>query len=63
VEDLDEVGLALDLGLLTSEQTSTVLRTTNAALRAIEAGEFPFPEIIRAREACRELGWEQPSKA
>jgi len=62
VEDLDEVGLALDLGLLTSEQTSTVLRTTNAALRAIEAGEFPFPEIVQARAACRELGWDRGSR-
>ena len=63
VMDLDEVGTALDLGLLTPPQASTVLRATDAALRAIEAGEFPFPEIVRAREACRELGWDRAGKA
>jgi len=62
VGDLDEVGTALDLGLLTPPQASTVLRNTDAALRAIEAGGFPFPEIVRAREACRELRWDRAAK-
>jgi len=43
VFDLDELGTGLDLGLLTPPQASNVLRDTNAALRAIEAGMFPFP--------------------
>jgi hypothetical protein len=33
------------------------LRRTEAVTRAIAHGEFPFPEIERARAACRELGW------
>ena len=57
--DLDEVGTGLDLGLLTPPQASTVLRTTNAAVRAIEAGMFPFPEIERGREAGKALGWDR----
>jgi hypothetical protein len=57
VVDLDEVGTALDLGLLTPSHASSVLRTTNDAVRAIENGDFPFPEIVRGQAACEELGW------
>ena len=63
VIDLDDLANALDIGLLTAEQTSAVLRTTNAAVRAIEGEGFPFPEIEQARAACRELGWDRPEKA
>lgn len=57
VIDLDDVATGLDLGLLTPPQASSVLRTTNATVRAIESGDFPFPEIVRGRAACEELGW------
>lgn len=57
VIDLDDVATGLDLGLLTPPRASSVLRTTNAAVRAIEIGDFPFPEVVRARAACKELGW------
>lgn len=57
VIDLDDVATGLDLGLLTPPHASTVLRTTNAAVRAIEGGDFPFPEIVRGQAACQELGW------
>jgi hypothetical protein len=63
VIDLDEVATALDLGLLTPSHASTVLRTTDAALRAIESGDFPFPEIVRGRAACQQLGWNDKPKA
>jgi hypothetical protein len=63
VIDLDDLATGLDLGLLTPSHASTVLRTTNAAVRAIESGDFPFPEIVRGQAACKELGWERPQKA
>jgi hypothetical protein len=56
VIDLDDVATALDLGLLTPPHASSVLRTTNAAVRAIESGDFPFPEVAHGRAACKELG-------
>lgn len=55
--DLHDLGNALDMGLLTPARTSDILRRTNAALQAIEAGEFPFPEIRRGQDACLRLGW------
>ncbi len=57
VDDLDDLATALDLGLLTPAQASRVLRSTDAAVRAIERGEFPFPDLARGQAACRELGW------
>jgi hypothetical protein len=62
VTDLDDLATALDLGLLTPPQASTVLRTTQATVDAIQQGQFPFPEIERARAACRELGWDRAGK-
>ena len=63
VTDLDDVATGLDLGLLTPPHASTVLRTTNATVRAIANGQFPFPEIVRAQVACKELGWGPPQRA
>jgi hypothetical protein len=59
VVDLDDMATALDLGLLTPEQASRVLRNTDAAVKAMERGEFPFPELVRGQAACRELGWPE----
>jgi len=57
VVDLDDLATALELGLVTTAETSQILRQTQAAVHAINRGEFPFPEIERGREACRKLGW------
>jgi hypothetical protein len=57
VVDLDDLATALDLGLVTVAQTSQILRQTQAAVHAINRGEFPFPEIERGRAAARSLGW------
>jgi hypothetical protein len=57
VIDLDDLATALDLGLVTPAQTSAILRQTAAVVRAVLRGEFPFPEIERARAACQSLGW------
>jgi predicted RNA-binding protein associated with RNAse of E/G family len=61
VVDLDDLATAIDLGLATPAETSLILRQTQAAVHAINRGEFPFPEIARGRVACRALGWEQPT--
>jgi hypothetical protein len=63
VIDLDDIATALDLGLLTPAQASRVLRNTDAALQAIERGEFPFPDLVRGQAACRELGWPGSGEA
>lgn len=57
VIDLDDLATALEVGLLSPRQAAEVLRRTDATTRAIARGEFPFPEIERARATCRELGW------
>lgn len=57
VIDLDDVATALDIGLLSARQASDILRRTETTTQAIARGEFPFPEIERARAACRELRW------
>jgi predicted RNA-binding protein associated with RNAse of E/G family len=57
VVDLDDTATALDLGLLTPARASQVLRTTDETVRAIEAGEFPFKDLVRGQAACKELGW------
>jgi hypothetical protein len=61
VMDLDDMATAIDMGLLTPAQSSRVLRNADAAVRAIEAGEFPFPDLVRGQAACRELGWPESS--
>jgi len=58
VLDLHDLGTALDLGLVSPLETSQILRKTNAVLHDIANGEFPFPEMLRAREACAKLGWD-----
>lgn len=57
VLDLDDLATALDIGLIGAEDVSAILHRTNKLLRAIAQGEFPLPEIERARAACRALGW------
>jgi hypothetical protein len=57
VVDLDDLATALDIGLVTPAETSRILRLTNDAVQAISRGEFPFPEIVRGREAGKALGW------
>jgi hypothetical protein len=57
VHDLGDVGHAHQLGLLSAEQTTQILRRTDALLEAIALGHFPFPEIAEAQALCRRLGW------
>lgn len=57
VLDLDDLALALDLGLLTPAKTSEILRRTDALVRQIARGAFPFEAVLRGREACRAVGW------
>ena len=54
--DLNDLATALDLGLVTPAQASRVLRNTNAAVRAIERGEFPFSEIVRGAGGLPRVG-------
>lgn len=57
VLDLDELADALDIGLIGPEDMSLILKRTDHLLQVIKKGEFPLPEIERAREACKALGW------
>ncbi len=57
VNDLGDVGYALQLGLLSAEQATQILCRTDALLEAIALGRFPFPEIAEAQALCRRLGW------
>jgi len=57
VNDLGDLGQALELGLITPKTAHQILRRTDALLEAITLGQFPFPEIVAARALCRRLGW------
>jgi hypothetical protein len=57
VLDLRDLGNALDLRLISPQEASDILRTTESVLRSIERGEFPFPEMERGADICRSLGW------
>ncbi len=57
VIDLDDLATALDIGLVTAAQASDILRKTEVARHAMRRGQFPFPEMERARAAARTLGW------
>lgn len=57
VLDLHDLGNALDLSLISPQEASDILRRTESVLRAIEQGEFPFPEMARGADICRSLGW------
>lgn len=57
VLDLNELADALDIGLIGAEDVSLILKRTDKLLQVIKNGEFVLPEIERAREACRALGW------
>lgn len=55
--DLADLGNALEIGLITAAETTTILRRTDEAITEISRGNFPFPEIEEARALCRRLGW------
>lgn len=58
VLDLNDLGTAIDLGLVTGSEAARILHRTNAVVSEISHGHFPFPEIFQAQEACEELGWD-----
>jgi hypothetical protein len=55
--DLDDLGQALEMELISPAETTAVLCRTQGLLSALVDGAFPLPEVHRAREACRALGW------
>lgn len=57
VLDLDELGEALAIGLVSPSEAWDILRRTNSVLEAIAQGAFPFPDVLRGQAICRELGW------
>jgi hypothetical protein len=56
--DLDDLGLAIEMGLVTSAETSDILKRTDWMLRQIYNGNFPLPEVTYAQQACKKLGWD-----
>lgn len=57
VDDLNDLALALEMGLITPAKAAEVLRRTDGLINGIVKGAFPFEEVLRGREACRALGW------
>jgi len=55
--DLPDLACALDLKLITKEESRKVIDRINRIAGEVTAGKFPFQEIETAREACRNLGW------
>ena len=55
--DLPDVAQALDVGLITPYETRDILKRVDWLLNRIAKGEFPFPEVQRAQDACLKLGW------
>ena len=57
VLDLDDLANAQELGLVSAGQVNSILRLTQQSIYRVNQGEFPFPGIVEAQQACRELGW------
>lgn len=57
VIDLDDLADALTIGLVDVNEASDVLHRLQQLVTAVADGAFPFDEIYRAQDACRELGW------
>ena len=55
--DLADLGDALAIRLITSEETTSILHRSDAIVSTIVSGVFPFPEIEHARQMCQLLGW------
>ena len=53
--DLDDLAQATEIGLVTSSQTASILRDTQALINLIGQGNFPSPEL-QNRQTLREYG-------
>jgi hypothetical protein len=56
VVDLDDLALAIDLGLVAPDQAARILEHTQRLIDAIRAGDFPPPEGSRGREQLQSRG-------
>jgi predicted RNA-binding protein associated with RNAse of E/G family len=57
VLDLDELGKAHQLGLVTGDDVLTSLSSTQELIDQIRGGMFPPPEVARCQEAVKSLRW------
>jgi hypothetical protein len=55
--DLPDLAQALDVGLITTDETREILKRVDWVVTSIAKGGFPFEEIKRGQIACKQLGW------
>lgn len=55
--DLPDLAQALDVGLITTDETREILKRVDWVVTSISKGKFPFDEIKRGQAACKQLGW------
>ena len=57
VLDLDELGHALELSLLTTAQLVQILADTQELINLVRSGNFPPKELRSRQEIIDKLGW------
>lgn len=56
--DLPDMAQALDVGLITPQESGSILKRVDWLVNCICRGNFPFEEIQRARQVAEQLGWD-----
>ncbi len=57
VLDLDDLAQAMEMGLVSQEQTIRILRSTQELVNLIRDGGFPPKEVVDCRRHLEQLGW------
>ncbi len=55
--NLPDMAQALDVGLITTDQTRQILGRIDWLVNLLAGGEFPLPEVSRGRQSARRMGW------
>lgn len=58
VIDLDALAEGIEIGLLAPSQAAEILHRVQKLVNQLDNGEFPFYEVVQARQACKRLGWD-----
>lgn len=63
VVDLDDFAYAIEIGLITPNQSAHILRQTQNLINTIQAKQFPPPELATCREQLAQAGLLSPNES